>query len=134
VPTTEPAPDAAAAPAAAADPEARVVDRLRRCTSAEEYFDLLGLPYDQRVLDVNRLHILRRFAQEIESLPPPLGGAAPATGRYREALTRAYQTFVTGTALDHRLFKVLRDHAPQAFVPSDQVRVHPARTSRTAAR
>jgi nitrogenase-stabilizing/protective protein len=111
----------------ARDGEAQVVDRLRRCTSAEEYFDLLQVPYDQHVLDVNRLHVLRRFAQEIESLPPSEPGTAPASGRYREALDRAYQAFVTGTSLDHRLFKVLRDHAPQAFVPTEQVRVHPPR-------
>lgn len=105
--------------------EAEIIDRMRRCASAEEYFDLLDVPYDVRVLDVNRLHILRRFALEIESLPSTVAAVPPAQAvtRYREALRRSYQAFVTGTALDHRLFKVLRDRAPQAFVPAPDVRV-----------
>ncbi|WP_242424038.1 nitrogenase-stabilizing/protective protein NifW, partial [Frankia sp. EI5c] len=41
---------------------------FRRCSTAEQYFDLLGVDYDPRVVAVNRLHILRYFAGEIANL------------------------------------------------------------------
>ncbi len=90
---------------------------LSACVTAEEYFAFLDVPYDQRVLNVSRLHILRHFSEQVAAGLPPLREA------YRDALLRAYQAFVTGTAMDHRLFKVLRDHAPDAFVPAAEVTV-----------
>ena len=90
--------------------------RLAACSTAEDYLTLLDVPHDQRVVDVNRLHILRHFSRRLADLH---GTADPVP--YREALTASYQAFVTGTSLDHRLFKVLQDRAPQAFVPLSDV-------------
>lgn len=93
---------------------------LRDCVTAEDYFAFLAVPYDQRVLDINRLHILRHFSAQVAA------GLPPRRQAYRDALLRSYQAFVTGTAMDHRLFKVLRDRAPQAFVPAADVTVQAA--------
>ncbi len=93
---------------------------LRCCHTAEEFFALLDVPYDPRVLNVNRLHILRHFAGQLDDLA---ARGAQSRAACHAALVRSYQAFSTGSALDHRLFKVLRDHAPTAFVPTAEVRV-----------
>ncbi|MCK9874973.1 nitrogenase-stabilizing/protective protein NifW [Frankia sp. Ag45/Mut15] len=99
-----------------------------RCTTAEQYFDLLEVEVDPRVVAVNRLHILRVFGGERVKVLEAAGGdqADPETllAAYRAALIRSYESFLTATALDHRVFKVLKDRAPQgSFVPSSEITV-----------
>ena len=100
------------------------------CRTAEEYFAALGVDYQPRVLAVNRLHILRYFAGEVARIDRELPGLADPGRRlaaYRTALYLSHQAFVGSSALDHRLFKVLRDRAPRPpeFLPLDQVTVDP---------
>jgi nitrogenase-stabilizing/protective protein len=97
------------------------LDAFRRAATAEEYFAVLGITYDPRVLAVNRLHILRHFGAQAARIDQQHAGGA-GTGRaaaaetilaaYRRALQISYQAFTSSGALDHRLFKVLRDYAP----------------------
>lgn len=93
---------------------AEALARFRRCSTAEDYFELLDVPYDQKVVDINRLHILRHFADQLVQLhrTEPESADAVLAG-YRAALQRSYAAFLTSTALDHRLFKVLSDRAPE---------------------
>jgi nitrogenase-stabilizing/protective protein len=103
--------------------------QFRRCETAEDYFKFFGVPYDPRVVNVYRLHILRHFARQLEELHESRTAPLPSDrilADYRAALIRSYEAFTTGTALDHRVFKVLRDHAPRAFVPVAQVTVRRA--------
>lgn len=94
-------------------------DTISRLSTTEEFFDFLGLPYDPAVVAVNRLHILKRFAQYLEAEGVDL--AAIPWERGRDALLRAYRDFVTGGPLDYRLFKVLKDRAPRAAAPCEEV-------------
>lgn len=107
---------------------ADIVARLQRAGSAEEFFELLGVDYDPRLLNVARLHILRRMGQylageDLEHLP----GDEAAT-RCKAVLERAYADFVSSSPLDQRVFKVLKDAvAPKtpkrpAFVPLDALK------------
>ncbi|WP_018637082.1 nitrogenase-stabilizing/protective protein NifW [Parafrankia elaeagni] len=101
---------------------------FRRCSTAEQYFELLDVDYDPRVVAVNRLHILRYFADEIATLHGDAAGSPEPEELlrdYRAALIRAYDAFTTATALDHRLFKVLKDRAPEptAFVPMSAITI-----------
>ena len=100
---------------------------FRRCETAEDYFKFFGLPYDPKVVNVYRLHILKHFAKQLAELH--VNRTAPDTAEhvltdYRDALVRSYLAFTTATAMDHRVFKVLQDHAPAEFVPAAQVTVH----------
>jgi nitrogenase-stabilizing/protective protein len=103
---------------------ASVAARLAECRDAEDYFRLFGVEADPAVLAVNRLHILRAFGRELSRLTAE-GGPGPSADAVREALTRSYDTFRESTALDHRLFRVLRDHAPRQVIGLDSIPTDP---------
>jgi nitrogenase-stabilizing/protective protein len=97
--------------------------KLKASSSAEEIFEMLDVGYEAEVLNVARLHILKRMSQylaeeDIDGMPDTV-----AAVRCKAALERAYQDFVTSSPLRHRVFKVLKDAAapprPATFVPFD---------------
>ncbi len=98
---------------------------FRRAGTAEEYFAALGVAYDPRVLTVSRLHVLRHFGAQAARIDQERAGGAGAVcandetvlAAYRRALQISYDAFTSAGALDHRLFKVLRDHAPLQIEP-----------------
>lgn len=97
-----------------------ILDDLRSLSTAEEFFTRLEVPYDPQVLNVARLHILRRMGQYLSE--ETFGGHDEATAGIlcRAHLEQAYADFVVSSPLEQRVFKVLRDavKAPaKAFVP-----------------
>ncbi|AAM54828.1 MULTISPECIES: nitrogenase stabilizing/protective protein NifW [Rhizobium] len=89
-----------------------ILNRLKSLSAAEEFFEALGVPYDPKVLDVSRLHIMKRMgqylaAEDFSHLPDRVIAA-----RARAILERAYCDFATSAPLSHRVFKVLKDHNP----------------------
>lgn len=89
-----------------------ILDRLRGLSSAEDFFHALGVLYDARVLNVARLHILKRMGQylvdeDFDGLPDRVIAA-----RARSTLERAYSDFEAISPLSQRIFKVLKDHDP----------------------
>ncbi|RAZ71763.1 nitrogenase stabilizing/protective protein NifW [Mesorhizobium atlanticum] len=105
-----------------------ILSRLKGLSAAEEFFALLGVSHDPKVLDVSRLHIMKRVGQylaeeDLSDLPDQVVAA-----RARATLQRAYEEFATSSPLTHRVFKVLKDHDPnkpatpgRAFVPFESV-------------
>ena len=91
--------------------------RLKRLSSAEDFFAALGVPYDDAVLRVARLHILKRMGEyldgdDLEGLPDLLAAA-----RAKAVLQRAYADFQSSSPLAQRVFKVLKEHDPDRPVP-----------------
>lgn len=87
-----------------------LIDRLKQLSSAEEFLDFFAVRYDERVVHVNRLHILKRFYQYLHQAQGLAGlNEVETFGRYRELLTRAYQDFVESTAAKEKVFKVFQD-------------------------
>lgn len=82
-------------------------DKMERLSAAEEFFTFLDVPYDPAVVQVNRLHILKRFHDYIGELPSDLD---PADVRlaFADALARAYQDFVDSDAVTQKVFKVFQ--------------------------
>jgi len=85
-----------------------ILASLQAASSAEEFFTLLGVPFDAKIVNVARLHILKRMGEylasdDIEGLPDTVAAA-----RCKAVLERAYADFVTSGPLDQRVFKVLR--------------------------
>ncbi|MER8823201.1 nitrogenase stabilizing/protective protein NifW [Mesorhizobium sp. M0991] len=105
-----------------------ILARLKRLSAAEEFFAVLGVSYDPKVLNVSRLHIMKRVGQylaeeDFSGLPDQVIAA-----RVRATLERAYEDFAVSSPLTHRVFKVLKDHDPnkpatpgRTFVPFDSV-------------
>ena len=108
--------------------------RLKTLSSAEDFFSTLGVAYEEAVLRVARLHILKRMGEylagdELEGLPD-----AVAAARAKAVLQRAYVDFESSSPLVQRVFKVLKEHDPDrpvapktAFVALDEIAPLPPR-------
>lgn len=105
-----------------------ILDRLKGLSAAEDFFSLLNVKCDRHVLDVCRLHILKRMGQylkeeDFDDLPDRVIAA-----RARAMLQRAYDDFEASSPLKQRVFKVLKDNDPSrpvspgtAFVALDDI-------------
>ena len=93
-----------------------VFDRLNRLSSAEEFFEVLDVAYDPAILNVARLHILRRMGEYLRQSAVTGADDAAAREFYAAQLRRAYSDFVDSSPLNERVFKVLKDaiHPPAA--------------------
>jgi nitrogenase-stabilizing/protective protein len=100
-----------------------VLDKLNKTSSAEDFFTLLGVDFDPKILGVARLHILRRMAQYLAS--EDFDGVADdvVTERCKFVLERAYADFVASSPIDQRVFKVLKDAVAPAKKPVNFVRL-----------
>jgi nitrogenase-stabilizing/protective protein len=100
-----------------------ILARLKAASSAEDIFRLLAVDYDAKVLNVVRLHILKRMGEYLASKDFTDLPAGIAAARCRAVLQRAYEDFVTSSPLQQRVFKVLKNAVappkPANFVPFD---------------
>ncbi|NJM87949.1 MAG: nitrogenase-stabilizing/protective protein NifW [Hydrococcus sp. RU_2_2] len=97
---------------------------FKKITDAEDYFQFFQLPYDAKVVNVNRLHILKQFAKnmnEIDTNFPDLN-EVEKLDRYKEALIQAYQVFLTSSPLQTKLFKVFHDQ-PKGVVRLGDIKI-----------
>jgi nitrogenase-stabilizing/protective protein len=85
-----------------------LLEQLSRLSSAEEFFQFLEVPYQPAVLNVARLHILKRMAEYLRSCPPE-ADEERLRAIFRAHLERAYLDFVSSSPLNERVFKVLKD-------------------------
>ncbi len=86
-----------------------IVNALGKLSSAEEFLNFLEVDYDQRVVNVNRLHILKRFNQYIARHTFKGGGEAETRAEYKALLEQAYGDFVKSDAMTEKVFKVFQD-------------------------
>lgn len=100
-----------------------VLGKLKRMSSAEDFFVGLGVLYDPARLSVVRLHILKRMGQylatdDLDGLPDRV-----VIARCRSYLERAWNDFQGSGPLDQRVFKVLKDavEPPSNFVSLDEL-------------
>lgn len=104
--------------------ESDVLAKLKRYSSAEDFFHGLGVTYDPAKLAVMRLHVLKRMGEylggdDLDGLPDRV-----VVARCRAYLERAYDDFMQSGPLDQRVFKVLKDAvAPpgSTFVALDEL-------------
>ena len=99
------------------------LERMTTFSAAEEFFAFLGVEYAPAVVNVNRLHILKRFQQYLRAVPVPVDVCDDeAMAHCRQLLARAYQDFVTSNAVTEKVFKVFQDAAGVRTVGIDSVR------------
>jgi nitrogenase-stabilizing/protective protein len=106
--------------------QADILAKLRAASSAEDFFKLLGVDYDEKVVNIARLHILRRMGQYLASEDLSQVPESVAAERCKGILERAYADFVTSSPIEERVFKVLKEAvAPPKrnnFVPLDALK------------
>ncbi|MFO1107745.1 MAG: nitrogenase stabilizing/protective protein NifW [Bradyrhizobium sp.] len=90
-----------------------ILDKLQKASSAEDFFALLGIDYDAKIVNVARLHILRRMGQYLAEEDFSGADDAAVAERCRAVLQRAYSDFVASSPIDQRVFKVLKDAVAQ---------------------
>jgi len=78
-------------------------------SSAEEFLNFLDVDYDQRVVNVNRLHILKRFNQYLARHNFIGTCDAAIKTEYKTLLEQAYNDFVKSDAVTEKVFKVFQD-------------------------
>ena len=96
----------------------RTLAQFNQLKDAEDYFQFFGLSYDPKVVNINRLHILRKFAQLVRDEDK----SQPEEQRlsvYRQALQTAYDLFLTSSSVEQKLFKVFQDRPKNVVMLSE---------------
>lgn len=99
-----------------------LLDDLQSLSSAEDFFDFLGVPFDPQVVHVSRLHIMRRMGQylrgsEVEGALAQADDAA-LLALCRDHLAQAYDDFVQSSPIEERIFKVHKEAIQPKAAPS----------------
>jgi len=80
---------------------AALLDELAEMTSAEDFLNYFFIAFDPAVVQVNRLHILKRFHDYLrETSPTDWDG-------YAGCLKQAYQDFMHSNVQTEKVFNVL---------------------------
>ncbi|QSJ17661.1 nitrogenase-stabilizing/protective protein NifW [Nostoc sp. UHCC 0702] len=87
------------------------IEEFKTLVDTEEFLQFFNLPYDEKFVNVNRLHILKKFSQyirEIDENYPDLS-AEEKLNQYSLALQKAYEVFLLSTPQEQKLFKVFNE-------------------------
>lgn len=91
-----------------------MLETLRSLETAEDFLDHFAIPYEQRVVDVNRLHILQRLHDRLSQADLEGLDDARLHRTVSAFLAGAYRDFVTSDARTEKVFKVFHRTAPAA--------------------
>ncbi len=87
-------------------------------SSAEDFLEYFNIEYEQKVVHVNRLHILQRFhdyLSQVEAMPE---SEEEQRAIYTDLLRGAYEDFVNSDAKTEKVLKIYKMQGPQTtFVP-----------------
>jgi nitrogenase-stabilizing/protective protein len=112
--------------AAAFEAQSGILEKLNKASSAEEFFALLGVDYDPKIVNVARLHILKRMGQYLAGEDFAVVPDAEVAERCKAVLERAYADFVASSPIAERVFKVHKDAVapkkPANFVPLETLK------------
>lgn len=99
------------------------LQQLKALSSAEDFLQYFGVPFDQQVVNVSRLHILKRFFQYIrkENLSA-ITNEVDLFTQYREQLVNAYGDFVKSTPAQEKVFKVFQDAGGRQHVSIESLK------------
>jgi nitrogenase-stabilizing/protective protein len=90
-------------------------------SSAEDFLRFFGIVFDQKVVHVNRLHILQRFHDYLAQAGELPGAVGPRREIQKRLLERAYHDFVVSNALTEKVFAVFHEVQSGSFVPLEEV-------------
>lgn len=95
--------------------------QFNQITDAEAYFEFFGLAYDPQIVNINRLHILRKFSQLIADADQSSAEQSEQQQlqTYRQALQAAYSVFTISSSVEQKLFKVFQDRPKNIVMLSE---------------
>lgn len=98
-------------------------EEMEELSSAEDFLEYFGIPFDESVVHVNRLHILQRFHNYLAAEGELTGlEVAERFERHKLLLAKAYLDFVDSDAQTEKVFRVFHMNEPQeVFVSVDQL-------------
>ncbi len=100
-----------------------LLQKMASFSAAEEFLDFFQIDYEQPVVNVNRLHILKRFNQYLRATPGTESmDDNTLHGVCKELLTKAYGDFVKSTPAQEKVFKVFQDVDGKQHVSLDSMR------------
>ncbi|MFD2175239.1 nitrogenase stabilizing/protective protein NifW [Rhodobacter lacus] len=108
------------------EPQSPTLEALSRLSSAEDMFAHLGLEPDRHILNVARLHIMKRFGTYLRETDFSGHSEEEVLALTREALSRAHDDFVASTPLAEKVFKVFETQAARQankFVGLDSLKI-----------
>ena len=89
-------------------------------STAEEYLDFFSIPYDPKVVSINRLHILRKFSECVNDInQDETLSEEDKLNYYRMALQNAYTLFLESSPLKEKLFKVFQEKPGNVVMVSE---------------
>lgn len=100
--------------------------RMNGLSSAEDFFAALAVPFNEQVVRVNRLHILKRFRDYLAAVSLDGLDDAALKALYAEKLAQAHADFVASDAVTEGVFKVFKQVKGQAFIGLDQLEPPPS--------
>jgi nitrogenase-stabilizing/protective protein len=99
------------------------LNQLKALSSAEDFLHYFGIPFDQHVVNVSRLHILKRFFQYLrQQTALDQDDELAMFTVYREQLLHAYADFVSSTPAQEKVFKVFQDTNGRQHVSLDSLK------------
>jgi nitrogenase-stabilizing/protective protein len=108
------------------------LQQLKSLSSAEDFLQYFGVPFDQHVINVSRLHILKRFFQYLRQENALLQtDELQLFTTYRALLARAYADFVASTPAQEKVFKVFQDADGRQHVSLDSLKASMAQRALT---
>lgn len=96
-------------------------DELLELESAEDFLNYFEIPFEQKVVHVNRLHILQRFHNYLKAASMP-DDVAGMRATYIAALGQAYQDFVHSDAQTEKVLRIFQKTSGLSFVSADSLR------------
>jgi nitrogenase-stabilizing/protective protein len=94
---------------------------FNRLTTAEDYLEYFQIKYDAQFVNINRLHILKKFSELISEVNTHFSELTETEklDKYGEALQQAYEVFLTASPLETKLFKVFHDKPKNIVMLND---------------
>lgn len=93
-----------------------VLDELGKLSSAEDFFETLGVDFDPAIMRVARLHIMRRMGEYLASADFADASDEEKRAACAKHLAQAYGDFAKSSPIAERVFKVHQD----AVKPKDR--------------
>ncbi|MGD1917604.1 MAG: nitrogenase-stabilizing/protective protein NifW [Pleurocapsa sp.] len=101
---------------------AKTIEQFRTLTDAEDYLQFFDIECDREFVNINRLHILKKFSvliKEVDAAFPDVDETEKLE-KYGMALEEAYQVYLTSSPLETKLFKVFQSK-PKNFVSLEEL-------------